>query len=56
MLGRKGDTDVENGLVGAAGEGEGRDELRSGTDIYTPSFGLLYSRNQHNIVKQFSFN
>lgn len=37
MLGRKGDTDVENGLVGAAGEGEGRDELRSGTDIYTPS-------------------
>ena len=37
MLGRKGDTDVENGLVGAAGEGEGRDELRSGPDIYTPS-------------------
>ena len=37
LYGRNGDADVENKLVDTAGEGDGRKNCESSTDIYTPS-------------------
>ena len=37
MQGRKGDTDVENGVVDTVGEGEGRKNGESGVNIYALS-------------------
>ena len=37
MQGRNGDTDIENGLMDIAGEGEGGKNWESIIDIYTPS-------------------
>ena len=37
MQGRNGDTDIENGLMDTAGEGEGGKNWESSIDIYTLS-------------------
>lgn len=37
MESRSGNTDIENGLVGAVGEGEGGTSLESSIDKYVPS-------------------
>ena len=36
LQGRNRNTDVENGLVDTVGEGDGRENGESRTDIYTP--------------------
>ena len=47
---------LSNSLEGWEGLGGGR-EVQEGGDMYTYGwFMLMYGRNQHNIVKQLSFN
>ena len=38
------------------GEGGGRRFRREGTHVYLRRFMLMYGRDQHNIIKQLSFN